>query len=203
MSAQQFSNLPTFYITTDSAQPITSKSTWLPGYLSIVSSDSTERLSGPMTVRGRGNSTWNMAKKPYRIKMAKKTKLLNLPAHEKDWVLLANHADKTLIRNAVAFKIGSLLGFEFTPSARFVDVVVNNQFMGNYMLTDQIERGDLRVRLEKLDSTMSEQPALSGGYLLEIDGFASSEPVWFTSSQAVKITVKYPDDDEITPEQLN
>lgn len=203
MRAQQLTNLPTFYITTDGSRPITSKTTWLPAQLSIVSSDTAELISAPMTIRGRGNSTWNMAKKPYRIKMEQKTRLLNLPAREKDWVLLANHADKTLIRNAVAFKIGSLLGFEFTPSARFADVVINNQFVGNYMLTDQVERGDLRVRIEKLDSTLIDQPALSGGYLLEIDGFATSEPVWFTSSQALKITVKYPDDDEITPGQLN
>lgn len=203
MRAQQLTNLPTFYITTDGSRPITSKTTWLPAQLSIVSSDTAELISAPMTIRGRGNSTWNMAKKPYRIKMEQKTRLLNLPAREKDWVLLANHADKTLIRNAVAFKIGSLLGFEFTPSARFADVVINNQFVGNYMLTDQVERGDLRVRIEKLDSTLIDQPALSGGYLLEIDGFATSEPVWFTSSQALKITVKYPNDDAITPGQLN
>lgn len=203
VQSQQLTNLPTFYITTDGSRPITSKTTWLPAQLSIVSSDTAELISAPMTIRGRGNSTWNMAKKPYRIKMEQKTRLLNLPAREKDWVLLANHADKTLIRNAVAFKIGSLLGFEFTPSARFADVVINNQFVGNYMLTDQVERGDLRVRIEKLDSTLIDQPALSGGYLLEIDGFATSEPVWFTSSQALKITVKYPDDDEITPGQLN
>ena len=203
VQSQQLTNLPTFYIATDGSRPITSKTTWLPAQLSIVSSDTAELISAPMTIRGRGNSTWNMAKKPYRIKMEQKTRLLNLPAREKDWVLLANHADKTLIRNAVAFKIGSLLGFEFTPSARFADVVINNQFVGNYMLTDQVERGDLRVRIEKLDSTLIDQPALSGGYLLEIDGFATSEPVWFTSSQALKITVKYPDDDEITPGQLN
>jgi hypothetical protein len=122
---QQLTNLPTFYLTTQDRQTVSDKVNWVPGNIRIISSDNTENLNMPVTIRGRGNSTWNFAKKPYRIKLDSKQNLLNLPAKEKNWVLLANHADKTLIRNAVAFKIGQLLGFEFTPSARFVDVYLN------------------------------------------------------------------------------
>jgi hypothetical protein len=200
---QQLTNLPTFYLTTQNSQAVSDKVTWVPGNITVVSSDNTENLNMPVTIRGRGNSTWNFAKKPYRIKLDSKQNLLNLPAKEKNWVLLANHADKTLIRNAVAFKIGQLLGFEFTPSARFVDVYLNDSYLGNYMLTDQIDKGDNRVNVEKLDTLDTELPKISGGYLLEIDGFANSEPVWFTTSQSLKVTVKYPDDEDINAEQLS
>jgi hypothetical protein len=202
LPAQQLTSLPTLYITTESGARIADGVNWIPGKVIVESSDSSENLSATMTIRGRGNSTWRLAKKPYRIKLNQKTNFLNLPAHEKDWVLLANHADKTLIRNALAFKISSLLGFEFTPAVRFVDVVLNTNFIGNYMVTDQIERGKLRVDIDKLDSTDLEEPAVSGGYLVEIDGFATSEPVWFSSSKSVPVTVKYPDDKDITPEQF-
>jgi hypothetical protein len=190
---QQLTNIPSMYITTTNGQNINSKTTWVAGSVKIISSDATENLNVPMTIRGRGNSTWNLQKKPYRIKLDEKAHLLNLPDKAKDWVLLANHADKTLIRNAVAFKISELLGFEFSPAARFVDLYVNNQYQGNYMVTDQMERGDHRVQIEKLDSTMQNMPDLSGGYLVEIDGFADGEPAWFTTTQALKVTVKYPD----------
>jgi hypothetical protein len=201
---QQRTNLPTFYLTTENNRDVSSKTTWIPGNITVVSSDVTENLDMPMTIRGRGNSTWNLAKKPYRIKLESREHLLNLPAKEKNWVLLANHADKTLIRNAVAFKVSELLGFEFTPSARFVDVYLNSSFLGNYMLTDQVQvgKGDKRVDVEKLDTLDTELPQISGGYLLEIDGFASSEPLWFTTSQALKVTIKYPDDDDINAEQI-
>ena len=200
-SQEAKTNLPTFYITTDGNKPVSSKETWVQGNISVVSSDETESFSMATEIRGRGNSTWGMAKKPYRIKLSSKTNLLNLPAKEKNWVLLANYADKTLIRNAVAFKISELVGLEFTPSARFVDVVLNGNFLGNYMVSDQMEVADKRVPVQTQKETDTNLPQISGGYLLEIDGFASGEPVWFRTNKGVPITIKYPKHDEINAQQ--
>lgn len=202
-SQQQLTNIPTFYLTTENAEPVVEKEKWVNGNITVVSSDETENLSMAMEIRGRGNSTWGMAKKPYRIKLSTKTNLLNLPAKEKNWVLLANYADKTLIRNAIAFKISSMLRLEFTPSVRFVDVYLNGVYQGNYMLSDHMERGDNRVAVEEMKTTDITLPNLSGGYLLEIDGFADSELVKFTTNKSLKITVKYPKDDEIVDAQFN
>ncbi|WP_291125922.1 CotH kinase family protein [Flavobacterium sp. UBA6031] len=187
------SNLPTLFITTTNAQPVIDKVNYVPGNIVIKSADLTEQLSMITGIRGRGNSTWGMAKKPYRIKLDKKTNILNLPAKAKSWVLLANYADKTLIRNAVAFKISSILGFEFTPSARFVDLVLNGTYLGNYMLTDQMEAGPGRVNVDLQDSTVITEPNITGGYFLELDGFAADPDTWFTSGKGLKITVHSPD----------
>lgn len=199
---EQYTQLPTFYIETDNPAAIIGKSDYVSGKISIVSSDQTECLTDVLLgIRGRGNSTWGMAKKPYRIKFDKKTHLLNLNAKAKSWVLLANYADKTLIRNAVAFEVSNYLGMEFTPSVRFVDVVLNGKFLGNYMVSDQVEVGKGRVPVEEQETTDTEEPAISGGYLVELDGFASSEPVWFQTPQGLKVTVKYPKDDKINMKQ--
>ncbi|NDW19693.1 T9SS C-terminal target domain-containing protein [Dysgonomonas sp. 216] len=202
---EQLTNIPTFYINTDGGVAITSKENYVTGTLTVKSSDETEVLDNVVTeIRGRGNSTWNMPKKPYRIKLDKKTHLLGLPAKAKNWVLLANYVDKTLIRNAVALKISTLVGLEFSPSARFVDVVLNGEYQGNYMVSDQVQvAGSYRVPIEEQALDAVALPDISGGYLLEIDGFAASEPVWFTTPQGLKITVKYPKDDEINNAQLN
>ena len=65
-----------------------------------------------------------MAKKPYRLKFDEKINFLGNDAKEKNWVLLANYADKTLMRNALAFETArNMFEFGFTPSATFVDVV--------------------------------------------------------------------------------
>lgn len=156
-----------------------------------------------MMIRGRGNSTWGMPKKPYRIKLDVEHHMLGMSANNRDWVLLSNYADKSLIRNALAFKIGQWVELEFTPEFRFVDVILNGEYVGNYMITDQIEVANNRVPVEKQDTSMLSLPAITGGYLLEIDGFANSEPVWFQTDQGVKTTIKYPDDDEINDAQLN
>jgi len=189
----QESNLPTFFITTLNSQPVVDKDNYLTGNIVVKSSDTTEDLSMVTQIKGRGNSTWGLAKKPYRIKLNSKTKLLNLPAKAKSWVLLANYADKTLMRNALAFKVSSLLGFEFTPSARFVDIVLNGTYLGNYLLTDQMEAGPGRVNIDIQDSTVITEPDITGGYFLELDGFAADPDIWFTSGKGLKMTVHSPD----------
>jgi hypothetical protein len=202
-SQQQLTNLPTLYIQTENNAPIADKENYVNASIVIKSLDPSEELSMQMGIRGRGNSTWGMPKKPYRIKLDSKTSLLNLSAREKNWVLLANYADKSLIRNALAFKISEIAGLKFSPSVRFIDVVLNNVYEGSYMLTDQVEVAAQRVPVESLKPEDTALPKLSGGYLLEIDGFASSEPVWFRTDKGLLITVKYPKDDEINPEQKN
>jgi hypothetical protein len=107
------------------------------------------------------------------------------------------------MRNAVAFRISEMLGFEYTPPTCFVDVYLNEQYLGNYQVTDQIEVAGGRVPVEEQDVAVTESPDLAGGYLVEVDGFADSEPVKFTTTQAMKVTVKYPKDDEINSAQLN
>ncbi|MDR2622644.1 MAG: CotH kinase family protein [Dysgonamonadaceae bacterium] len=198
----QLTNLPTMYINTENAKPVVSKDNYLKATITVKSSVATEEVTNLVTeIKGRGNSTWGMAKKPYRLKLDKKANILGLPAKAKNWVLLANYADKTLIRNAVAFKISEITGLEFTPTVKFLDLYVNNDFLGNYMLTDQVEVNEKRVNVEEQDSTDIREPEVTGGYLLEIDGFAASELKWFTSRQGLKITIKYPKDDEIVAEQ--
>ncbi len=199
----QLTNLPTVFIDTDNKAGINSKSTYTPGSVTVVSSSGQEDCDQVrMGIRGRGNSTWGMAKKPYRIKFDSKIKFLNNKAKAKNWVLLANYADKTLMRNAIAFEISKFMGFEYTPSITFVDVVLNDKYIGNYMVTDQTEVKENRVPVEEQEITDTEEPAITGGYLLEIDGFADSEPVVIRTPKEMKITVKYPKDDEINSAQL-
>jgi hypothetical protein len=201
---EQLTNLPTVYIDTDNRQQVTDKVTWVPAKITVKSSIASEEITDVLTeIRGRGNSTWSMNKKPYRIKLDKKANMLGLPAKAKNWVLLANYIDKTLIRNAVAFKISEMAGLEFSSSVKFIDLVFNGEFVGNYMVTDQMEVDENRVNVEKQATTDTTEPSISGGYLLEIDGFAAGEEVWFTTPQALKVTVKYPKDDEINNEQLS
>ncbi|QRR03748.1 CotH kinase family protein [Dyadobacter sandarakinus] len=198
----QLTNLPTLYITTDEGTPVDSKTTWRPGHLSVAGSPDMEGLyDGAVEIRGRGNSTWQMAKKPYRIRLASKYQLLGMPAKEKNWVLLANYADKTLLRNALTFELSKFMGLPYSCPYRFVDVYLNNTYMGNYTLTDQIERADQRVAIDKVNADDTEEPAITGGYLLEADGFADQEVSKFYTSRGMKITIKYPDDDEINAAQ--
>ncbi len=201
---EQLTNIPTVYINTTNPNPKLDKENYQEGTITVVSQNAAEAHDAlPMGVRGRGNSTWNMPKKPYRVKLDKKNNFMGNVAKAKSWVFLANYADKSLMRNAVAFEIGRFVGLEYNPSVKFVDLVFNGQYLGNYMVTDQTEVATGRVPVEEQEVTDTEAPAINGGYLLEIDGFADGEPVWFQTDKGLKVTVKYPKDDEINPAQLN
>lgn len=199
----QRSDIPTVYIETENGLTITSKETYINATLRYVDANGVT-LYDALGIRGRGNSTWGLAKKPYRIKFDKKQEFLG-PDHAKakSWTLLANYSDKSLMRNALAACLGEFAGQPFTAAAQFVDLVLNGRYVGNYQISDQIEVRPKRVDIYEQEDPMTDDSNITGGYLLEIDGFADSEPVKFTTSRGVKITVKSPDDDIIDPRQLN
>lgn len=88
---------------------ITSKDVYVTGTLKLVGNFKDVLFDGKTEVKGRSNSTWDMPKKPYRIKLDKKASLLGMPEN-KNWVLLANYADKSLIRSELAFSLSRSIG---------------------------------------------------------------------------------------------
>ncbi|MBQ5730987.1 MAG: CotH kinase family protein [Bacteroidaceae bacterium] len=197
----QKTNIPTIYIETDGSEPVTSKTEYIKATMIYVSGADTVRYNS-MKIRGRGNSTWGLAKKPYRIKFNESTKFLGKGyAKNKSWTLLANHGDKSFLRNAVTSKMGEFLGLPFNPAAHFVDLVLNGVYLGNYQVSDQVNVDDKRVEVFEQDYVASDTSNITGGYLLEIDGFASSEPVYITTGRKLLVTVKSPDEDCINEAQ--
>ena len=197
-------NLPCFYITTKDNTPISDRETWLEGTLKVAGgSPDSGYYSGSIQIRGRGNSTWLFPKKPYRIKLASKYNLLGMPAKEKNWVLLANYADKTLMRNAVAFEASKFFGFAFSPSYRMADVFVNGEYEGTYTITDQMEVAPDRINIEEQEDTDTTLPAISGGYLLEVGASTDSDEIHSVTTRGEDVSVKYPDDDDINQQQIS
>jgi hypothetical protein len=101
--------------------------------------------SHALTIRGRGNSTWGWVKKPYRLQLDKKASLLGMPAN-KNWVLLANMADRSHLRTTVAMSLGAKAdGLDWTPRSRPVELVLNGDYMGAYQLVEHVRRDPARV----------------------------------------------------------
>lgn len=194
-------NLPTIYINTFDGKGITSKTTYV--YAKMVYMDEESHITqwDTIQIRGRGNSTWGLNKKPYRIKFLKKQRLLGSEkANAKSWTLLANAADKTLIRNALASAYSEFSALPFSPSYKFVDLVLNDTYMGNYQISDQIDIKKKRVNIVEQDVPLAEDADISGGYLLEVDGFRDGN--YFTTSvYNVPIRIHSPDEDEIVASQ--
>lgn len=195
-------NLPHVYINTWNRQSITSKDTYI--YCDIYYVDENDVVThyDSVSIRGRGNSTWGLNKKPYKIKFKEKTRFLGQDhANAKKWTLLANAGDKTLIRNAITSEMMKFMGMEFCPAAKFVDLTLNNVYVGNYQISDQVDVRKKRVNVQEQDYPLTATSDITGGYLLEVDGFKDGN--WFGSSKGVAITIHYPEDEECAAEQKN
>jgi len=201
-------NLPCIYIDTENSQKIISKSNYIYATLRYVDEQGTLTQYDSLKIRGRGNSTWNsMTKKSYRIKFNQKEKFLGKGfAKAKSWTLLANAADKTLMRNALTSAIGEFTSLKFNPAHKFVDLVLNGTYQGTYQISDQMEVRKKRVDIEEQDEELTDSSNITGGYLLEVDGFADYTPGvsgFKTSKQKVPVNIHYPDDDVIQSSQYS
>ena len=182
VKVNSFTGLPVVFINTKDHAPIISKDDYLDATIRIIGTpDSGGDFSGEMKIKGRGNSTWGMPKKPYKMKFDKKTSLLGEPK-DKEWVLLANYADKTNLRNETALFMGRLSLLEWTPRTHFVEVFLNDIYDGTYQLCEQIKIAEDRVNVT------------DDGYLLEVDAMNRMEAgdVYFQTSRLL-FNIKEPD----------
>ena len=204
---RRLTNLPHVYINTFTGRAVSSKTTEVYARMWYVDETDAVTFYDSLLIRGRGNSTWNMDKKPYRIKFAQKEKFLGKGyANTKKWTLLANHGDKALFRNALASIIGKRCGQKFVPAAKFIDLTLNGNYVGNYQISDQIDVRPHRVNIIEQDYPLTAQSNITGGYLLEIDGFRDYKDGtsgWQTSTKQVPICIHYPDEEDIVGSQFN
>lgn len=100
---------------------------------------------------GRGSSTWNMEKKPYNLELSAEGNLLGMGA-AKEWVLLANAADPSQLRNKIVYDFAQKLGLNYSPACAWVDLYLNGEYAGLYLLCERNEVHTERVDLAEENS---------------------------------------------------
>ena len=120
-------------------------------------------------IHGRGNSTWDCDKKSYVMKLSSKEDLFGMGSAKK-WLLLANYYDKSLMRDKLAYNLACDMGMEYAIQSVFVDVVMNDRYIGSYLLTEKIEVKKNRVDIKDLDDYPDEksEKIINGGYLIQL-----------------------------------
>ncbi len=177
------------HITTLDETPLLIKEEWIPCHISLDGKGEYSDFSGTGRIRGRGNSTWEWYdKKPYRFKLEEKSKLLGLDK-AKNWNLLANYRDVTDLMNAFAFEAARCMSLPHTNHTRFVEVFLNEEYIGLYQLTEKIEVGKNRVDIDEEDGVllsfdMDDGPELS----------PSATDNFWSKIYHLPMTVKHPDE---------
>lgn len=206
----QVTQLPTVSIHVVNNGVPTQKGEDFSSNITITYDDGTRIQEYPILTRVRGNYSATHENKPYRIKFddGKKHRMLKgsvedeSPAEAKKWTLISSYGDKTLLRNNIAFEVSRRVGMPFTPYCRSVDLLLNGEYRGCYQLTDHVSSNSKRINITEMDPDDIVGEALTGGYLIEMNGYADSDPVNFTSKHGNPVTVHEPDEDDIQPEQI-
>lgn len=160
-------NVAELRITTDDFYTeVPSKEYYVSGNIQFLGRGLADSFESPMQIRGRGNSTWGHTKKPYRIKYAEKTRML-LPKKAKNFVLLANALDPSMMRNFVAFTFGKYIEMPYINHSEPVDVYFNEYYKGAYQLTEKCGFNNGSVDLSKEDEPNS--------IMFELDTYTPSE----------------------------
>lgn len=156
---------------------------WGTNQITVYNPDGTENISTMSCgFRLRGNSTRNFPKKPFAVKLSSAANLLGImpSGSHKRWCLLAGWTDRSLMRNAVAFKMAdqtisgwkaanASAGLIWNPSGKHVELVLDGVHLGNYFLCEQIKISEDRLNINPPYEDVANPTTSNCGYLLEFD----------------------------------
>jgi len=179
--------------------------------------DTTFEYNGKIGIEIRGNSSATFPKKSYTVETRTDTasnlnvRLLGLPK-ENDWVFNGPYPDKTLMRNALAYKLGNLTG-KWSPRTKFFELYVNGTYQGVYILIEKIKVDKNRLNLANLSAADTIGDGLTGGYILKIDRpettdvegkdyWISPYRAWTTLQQRVFFLFQDPDGGDLKAQQF-
>ena len=151
-SEYPYAGVPRLVIETENFKDIRDRETKVPARLQIYGEDSPSSEILELTVRGRGNSTFHVPKYGIKLEFSKKTSLLGMPK-DKDWALRSNYGDKTLLRDFMMNRLANRLGVSYVPRMRYVELYLNREYKGLYLLTETVKSSKNRVPLSKSDSS--------------------------------------------------
>ncbi len=199
--------IPIIYITTSGNAPIVDKENYLDAeyYISVPEGSEFKAIASEtepeyLQIRGRGNASWKVPKKPYKIKLNTKTSILGMPAH-RHFALLAcygAHNEVGLFSYMTGLKIAELTGQPWTPRCQPVELVINNEYLGLYLLTESVKIDKNRVNIYKQPDGCEDPALIPGGWLVEIDNYAEENqlliPEYLENRTAnMKLTYKSPE----------
>lgn len=166
-------------------------------------------------IKGRGNSTWEFEKKPYFLKLAKKSGLCGMEP-DKKWLLIANAGEATKITNKLFYDFAKDAGLPFSVDSAWADLYINGEYRGNYLVCEKIDVGTNRIDIDDLEkeneriyescepyaeeslrgylTIPADSPRdISGGYIIEKDVTIADSPCGFVTDGQNSFVITSPD----------
>lgn len=183
-------NVPSVYIESDSGSldaVNTERDTKEKIRFTTIDEEGNLDKSGRGTIKARGNTSFHADQKSYSINLDSDLSLLRMDSAS-EWALVANYENTThQLKNKIVLDLAERIGMPYTPDCKFVNVYLNNQYNGMYLLAQKVSADGGSVQLDKEGVSSN----VSGPYLLEFDARYEREPVWFQTEKN-NVVIKYP-----------
>ena len=197
----QTGTLPVIHIDTQGHKPITSKTVYIPGTYFVVDNNNPEMNLGsedsplPLEIRGRGHSSWKGVKKPYKLKLGEKASLLGMNKH-KHWALLRFYEP-----TVAGLQLGNIMGMDWTASTRPVEVILNGDYQGLYLLTETNRIGKQRLNIYEQPNWNEDASTIPYGWLVEIDNYIETNQISVLENNKWTLRVTYHSPDSLSATQ--
>lgn len=153
----------------------------------VITEEGKKDVSGKCSIKTRGNTSFQVDQKSYSLNLMSEQEILGMSACS-EWTLLANYKNTThQMKNKMVLDLAALMGMEFTPESRFVNVYLDHQYQGLYLMTQKVSADGGSVKF----SEENKADAVSGPYLMEMDERFQEEPVWI-ETETRNFVLKYP-----------
>ncbi|MBR1881841.1 MAG: CotH kinase family protein [Muribaculaceae bacterium] len=199
----QTGTLPVMQIETRNRQPITSKTVYIPGTYYLVDNQNPDFNLGSakqplsLEIRGRGHSSWKGVKKPYKIRLTEKAPLLGMNKH-KHWALLKYYEP-----TVAGMRLGEIMGMDWTPSTRPVEVVLNGDYLGLYLLTETNRISRQRLNIYEQPNWNEDESTIPYGWLVEVDNYYEPNSISIKENNSWNMRFTYHSPDSLSAAQRN
>ena len=181
-------------------------------YLTDITNDAFLNYDGRIGIELRGSSSQVLEKKPYGFTTLledddsnNNVSLLGMPS-ENDWILNSLAYDPSMVRDYLSYTLSSNMG-NYAPRVRYIEVIVNDDYKGVYILTEKIKRDSDRVNLKKIADFDNTSPQVTGGYIVKADKINGEDEVAWTMPNyggwETNFLHHYPKTEDITDQQAD
>lgn len=198
--------IPIVYINTQGGAPVVDKVTKIPATMRIAVPDGYTTLNGRtaenlqnvvLTIRGRGNASWRMDKKPYKLKFDAKTEILGMPK-SKHFALIPYAVNLISYGCVAGMELARCTGQSWAPYSEPVEFVLNGEYLGRYFMVESVKIDKNRLNIAEQPDLNEDESIMDGGWLVEIDNTVNDTQIVIPETAEMNLHVTYH-----TPEALS
>ncbi len=197
--------LPVIYINTENSAPVVDKELKIDAFLyTTVPDDCPLNVTGSetepvaLTIKGRGNASWKLPQKPYKIKFETSQDLLGMPGHKHYALIPFASGYAGWLAGNIGMEIARATDQSWAPRTEACELVLNGSYEGLYFVVESMKIGANRLNIFEQPDLNEDPGTIDGGWLVEIDNYTDPCQISIQETENMMMLITYK-----TPEELS